>query len=77
MSNVGIINGGTYISYLDTYLGRYSTPSATTNQTSHSPAISIVTDIIFVAIPVHVVKGLQVNKRTRWTLIGIMSLGLV
>lgn len=36
-----------------------------------------MTDIVFVAVPVHVIKGLEVNKRTRWSLMAIMNLGLL
>lgn len=78
MSNIGIMNGS--------MCANPSVPvgsQAVINDLFHSSnksaatAISIVTDIVFVVVPVHVIKGVQVNKRIRWSLMGIMSLGLL
>jgi len=38
-------------------------------------SVTIVTDILFVILPIPVIWGLQLNIRTRITLIGVLSLG--
>ena len=43
--------------------------------TDEISAVNIATDILFVILPVPVIWGLQLNIRTRITLIGVLSLG--
>ncbi|MCJ1403806.1 hypothetical protein MMC11_007029, partial [Xylographa trunciseda] len=38
-------------------------------------SVNIVTDVLFVILPIPVIWGLQLNVRTRITLIGVLSLG--
>ncbi|MCJ1316300.1 hypothetical protein MMC15_001621 [Xylographa vitiligo] len=38
-------------------------------------SVNIVTDVLFVVLPIPVIWGLQLNVRTRITLIGVLSLG--
>ncbi|KAF2274319.1 uncharacterized protein EI97DRAFT_125978 [Westerdykella ornata] len=53
-----------------------SSPSRLWMESDVHPAFNIVTDVLFATIPVPLIWRLQLNLRTKFTLIGILSLGL-
>jgi hypothetical protein len=66
LSLIGTINGGMFLTKLPGEMFA-----------DLMIVINVVADLTFVILPIPVVIGLQVNKRTKITLVAILSLGLL
>ena len=64
-------------------IGLFNSSKSSSGSSSHGhevplrimTGINIITDVLFATLPIPVVWNLQVNTRTKMTLIGILSLG--
>lgn len=64
-TNIGLFNGGTLLTPPDKLL----------HETNAYPAVNIFTDFVFATLPIPIISKLQINTRTKISLIGILSLG--